>query len=313
MTKKSLLGRLSDKFNQPAIQIFLKHYKSAEMDLSGIAVAYYLLLTAFPLVVIAANIFPYLNINISDFLRFLEANLPQNLYEISASVITSIFSNPSKSVLGVATLTAFWTMAKSLTSLQKAINKAYGVSHHRDFVVGRLIGLATSFLLFFLLTFVLIISTFSKPFIQLLLDRYQLWDSLTTLLLSLFQPVTVITIFMGIMTLYFVLPNVRIKKLRYLLPGALFVTIVMVFFSNLVSGYIFSRIGRFVDIKVFGSVVMFILMVWFIFLANLIIFGAILNASYQELKEGQTAQTRRGDIASLIQGRSSKESKNSEE
>ncbi|MGC4431092.1 YihY/virulence factor BrkB family protein, partial [Streptococcus suis] len=62
MAKKSVVEKLMDKLNYPPLQVYLKHYQSAEMDLSAIAVAYYLLLTAFPLVVIAANIFPYLNI-----------------------------------------------------------------------------------------------------------------------------------------------------------------------------------------------------------------------------------------------------------
>ena len=36
-------------------------------------------------------------------------------------------------------------MSKSLTSLQKAINKAYGVAQHRDVVIGRLVGVIKSF------------------------------------------------------------------------------------------------------------------------------------------------------------------------
>ncbi len=72
------------------------------------------------------------------------------------------------------------------------------------------------------------------------------------------------------------------------------VTVVMVFFSKLVSNYVLNRIERLVDIKIFGSIVIFILMVWFIFLAYLIIFGAILNATYQELHEC-LAESRKGD------------------
>ena len=306
MAKKSVVEKLMDKLNYPPLQVYLKHYQSAEMDLSAIAVAYYLLLTAFPLVVIAANIFPYLNIDITDFLSFLKDNLPKNVYQPASSVIVSIFSNPSKSILGVATLTALWTMSKSLTSLQKAMNKAYGVTQHRDFVIGRLVGLAMSLLLFFMLTFVLIFSTFSKPFIMLIVNRYDMWDRLTTLLLNLSQPVTALTIFLGMLTLYFFLPNVRIKRLRYLLPGTILVTVVMVFFCNLVSNYVLNRIEHLVDIKIFGSIVIFILMVWFIFLAYLIIFGAILNATYQELHEG-LAESRKGDLVSILQSRSKSE------
>ena len=125
MNRKRLLDKLWEKLEWPPLQVYLKHYRSAEVDLSAIAVAYYLLLTAFPLIVIAANIFPYFNINITDLLALMKQNLPSNIYKSVSAITINIFSKPSSSILGVATLTGLWTMTKSLTSLQKAINKAY--------------------------------------------------------------------------------------------------------------------------------------------------------------------------------------------
>ena len=111
MNRKQLIDKLVSRLKWQPLQVYLKHYQSAEIDLSAIAVAYYLLLTAFPLIVIAANIFPYLNIDISVLLSFMEKNLPTNLYPSVSAITTDIFSKPSGSILGVATLTAFWTMS----------------------------------------------------------------------------------------------------------------------------------------------------------------------------------------------------------
>lgn len=302
MDRKHLLDKLWSKLDWPPLQIYLKHYRCAEMDLSAIAVAYYLLLTAFPLIVIAANIFPYLNIDITDLLIFMKKNLPDNIYNSASTVTIDIFSKPSGSVLGIATLTAFWTMSKSLMSLQKAINKAYGVSQHRDFVISYLVGALTSLLIFFLLTFVLIFSTFSKPFLQVLVRRYDMGDTIASLILNLAQPVTIVTILAGIMILYFILPNVRIKRIKYILPGTVFTTFVMTFLSNLVSNYVLRTFERMVDLKTFGSVVIFILMLWFIFLAHILILGAVFNATYQELMQGDL-EGRYGDVISIIQHR----------
>lgn len=296
------MGRLLAKLEYEPLQVYLRHYRSAEMDLSAIAVAYYLLLTAFPLLVIAANIFPYLHIDISDFLSFLQKNLPANIYRPVSGVTIDLFSKPSTGILGVATLTAFWTMSKSLTSLQKAINKAYGVAQHRDFVIGHLVGVGTGLIILFLLTFVLIFSTFSRPFLQIFVAQYDFGDTFTGLVLNLAQPVTVATIFIGILLLYFILPNVRINQIRYILPGTIFSTMVIILLSNMVSKYVLRTIERMVNLKTFGSVVIFILMVWFIFLANILIFGAIFNATYQELRCGKI-ESRRGDILSIIQSR----------
>ncbi|RCW16842.1 ribonuclease BN [Streptococcus gallolyticus] len=299
MNRKQPIDKLVSRLEWQPLQVYLKHYRSAEIDLSAIAVAYYLLLTAFPLIVIAANIFPYLNIDISVLLSFMEKNLPTNLYPSVSVITTDIFSKPSGSILGVATLTAFWTMSKSLTSLQKAINKAYGVSQHRDFVIGRLIGVLASLLILFLLTFVLIFSTFSKAALQIIGAHYDLSDTIATVVLNLSQPVTVLTIVFGLMLLYFILPNVKIRRFRYILPGTIFTSFVIVFLNNLFSNYILRTFERMVNIKTFGSVVIFVLMLWFIFLAHILILGAIFNATYQELRQGKM-ESRRGDILSIL-------------
>lgn len=278
----------------------MSHFQSAEMDLSSIAVAYYLMLTAFPLIVIAANIFPYLNIDISDLLRLMKENLPPDIYKSAYSITVNIFSKPSGSILGVATLTGFWTMSRSLTSFQKAINKAYGVSQHRDLLVGYLVGFLSSILILFLLTFALLISTFSQAAIQILEKQLDLSGSVTKVFLHLTQPITAVLIFVGIMLLYFLLPNVRIKKIKYILPGTVLTTFTMSFLSNLIGSYVVKNVHRMVDLKTFGSVVIFIIMFWFIVLARILITGAVLNATYQELKQGEL-EGRNGDVRSIVQ------------
>ncbi|HEL0621227.1 YihY/virulence factor BrkB family protein [Streptococcus equi subsp. zooepidemicus] len=299
MSIKKFLDKVISKWQYEPIQAFMRHFQSAEMDLSAIAVAYYLILTAFPLIVIAANIFPYLNIDISDLLRLMKEQLPKDIYRSASSIVVNIFSKPSGSVLGVATLTGLWTMSRSLTSLQKAFNKAYDASEHRDFLLGHLVGLLTSLLILFLLTFALIFSTFSKAAIQVLDRHYHLNDNITTLFLFLIQPVTILIIFVGLMLLYFLLPNIKIKKIRYILPGTFFTTFVMIFLSNMVGNYVVHNVERMVDIKTFGSVMIFIIMLWFIFLARILIMGAVFNATYQELSIGKL-EGRSGNVVSLI-------------
>ncbi len=80
------MARLLDKLQWRPLQLYLRHYRSAEIDISSIAVAYYLILTVFPLIVIAANVFPYLNIDTTDLLKFMNEHLPKQptLFRISS-------------------------------------------------------------------------------------------------------------------------------------------------------------------------------------------------------------------------------------
>ena len=52
------------------------------------------------------------------------------------------------------------------------------------------------------------------------------------------------------------------------------------------------------DFKIVGSLVVFGLMLWFIFIAKVLIFGAILNAVY--LKRNNKIENRRGEIKDII-------------
>ena len=169
-------------------------------------------------------------------------------------------------------------------------------------MVGRLIGILAGLLILFLLTFVLIFSSFSKAILQLISRHHPLDDTLVKMLLSLAQPVTVLTIVFGIMILYFILPNVKIRCFRFILPGTALTSIVLVFLNNLFSQYVLRTFERMVDLKVFGSIMIFGLMMWFIFLARILILGAVFNATYQELSQGKM-ESRRGDILSILNRR----------
>ena len=285
------MARLLDRLQWRPLQVYLRHYRSAEIDISTIAVAYYLILTVFPLIVIAANVFPYLNIDTTDLLNFMSEHLPKQFYAPAANVVKDVFSTPSGQLLGVASLTGFWTMIKSLSSLQKAINKVYGASEHRDVFISHIIGGLLSLVILFLLTFALMLSTIVQSVLRVINQTYPIGSNLTQLILNSIQPLSVAVVFLGVMVLYFILPNVKIRKIRYIMPGTIFTTLVI--------GYLIRTLSRLVDIKLFGSIMIFVFMLWFIFLARILILGAIFNATYQELKQGEL-HSRRGDVLTII-------------
>ena len=294
------MARLLDRLQWRPLQVYLRHYRSAEIDISTIAVAYYLILTVFPLIVIAANVFPYLNIDTTDLLNFMSEHLPKQFYAPAANVVKDVFSTPSGQLLGVASLTGFWTMIKSLSSLQKAINKVYGASEHRDVFISHIIGGLLSLVILFLLTFALMLSTIIQSVLRVINQTYPIGSNLTQLILNSIQPLSVAVVFLGVMVLYFILPNVKIRKIRYIMPGTIFTTLVIGYLSNLFGTYVIRTLSRLVDIKLFGSIMIFVFMLWFIFLARILILGAIFNATYQELKQGEL-----GEVQALLAGMSS--------
>lgn len=279
----------------PLVAYLVSHFQSAEMDLSSIAVAYYLLLTLFPFLVLLANILPYLNIDTSDLLAFLSAYLSAEFYDLVASLVRGIFGQPSNGLVWLSLLTAMWSLSKGLFFLQKAVNKAYDVESQRDFLLGRLMGGLMGLILVVFMVLALVLSTFGGTLLDLAHQQLGLAQGLCDLLKQLLSPLFGGLFCLLLAILYYLLPNVRLTKKRYVLPGTFFTSLVLVGTAT----YVNRTLAGIPNLRVLGSVALFTLMLWFILFAKVVIIGAVLNASYQVYREGQLV-ARRGKLSALL-------------
>jgi len=298
-----MIKRFFSKLGQSQrLNYFIAFFKSAEMSLSSIAVAYYLLLSVFPLFLIIGNSLPYFNIDISEILEFMKQYLPEQIYGTISSVARSLLSQPNTGLLSISVLAGFWTFSKALTALQMAFNKAYEVSEHRDIIISRIFSILAGFAILIFLYLAVTLATFGQMVLERIHASFNFNEILYRNLHNLTVPAVATSVFLALMLLYFILPNVRIKKIRYVLPGAVFSTFVLVFLTSWIGNYISRSVRQLADFKIVGSLLIFALMLWFIFLARVLIFGAILNAVYQKHREGEIV-TRRGEIVEIIRAR----------
>ncbi|MGT2963692.1 YihY/virulence factor BrkB family protein [Streptococcus acidominimus] len=294
MNKKKLWSNC-----QSFIASFLSFYQSAELDLTGVAVAYYLIISVFPVLLTLANLLPYLQIDVHQILEVLAEVFPEKLYPTAADMVVSILTQPSSSWLGIAIVTTLWTLSKSMAALQKAVNKAYGVDQHRDFIISRIVGMFLGIGLQGIIISSVMMLAFGKTLLQLVSTKFH-FDPLFNTLLNQTQLVAYIALFLALVMLYFFLPNVRIKKIRYVLPGSLFVLAIMATVGQVFGIYVDSYANRFLDFRLVTSLVILVLMLWFIFVANILIIGAVLNATVQSLQVEEFAP-RPGDVMAIIQ------------
>lgn len=127
--------------NRPLLKAFLHYYHVSDIELTSVAVAYYWLISIFPLLMIAVNILPYFQIPISDFLITLKEFLPDTIYDVVAKIVREVLTQPSTGLLSFAILSALWTFSKSMNFLQKAFNKAYGIAKNRGLISHQLMSL----------------------------------------------------------------------------------------------------------------------------------------------------------------------------
>ncbi|WP_434349847.1 YihY/virulence factor BrkB family protein [Streptococcus sp. KHUD_014] len=279
---KKLWKQLTDK---PLLKAFLHYYQASDSELTSVAVAYYWLISIFPLLMIVVNILPYFQIPISNFLLTIKEFLPDTIYEVVAKIAKEVLTQPSTGLLSFAILSALWTFSKSMDFLQKAFNKAYGVAKNRGIISHQLMSLLVSFGLQILFALALFLSMFGHMLLDFLKSHWQVEGSILSYLQDFTGPLIYALLFAILIMLYYFLPNVKVTRIRYILPGSAFVVLTIVSLLNIFSVYFNNYVNYLVDVRFFSSIIVVVMMFWFILIAKILIIGAVINASVQSLKD----------------------------
>ena len=270
---------------RPLIKAFLHFYKESDSELTSVAVAYYWLISIFPLIMIAVNILPYFQIPISNFLIALKEFLPDSMFEVIEKIVREVLTQPSTGLLSFAVLSALWTFSKSMDFLQKAFNKAYSVAKNRGLISHQLISLLVSFGLQVLFALALFLSMFGQMLLNFLKNYWQSDSILFDYLQDFTGPIIYILLFAILVMLYYFLPNVKVTSIRYILPGSIFVLVTLMLFLNIFSTSINTYVNHLVDVRFFSSIIVVVIMFWFILIAKILILGAVINASVLSLED----------------------------
>ena len=271
--------------NRPLLKAFLHYYHVSDIELTSVAVAYYWLISLFPLLMIAVNILPYFQIPISNFLLTLKELLPDTIYDVVAKIAREVLTQPSAGLLSFAVISALWTFSKSMNFLQKAFNKAYGIAKNRGIISHQLMSLLVSLGLQILFALALFLSMFGHMLLDLLKNYWKSESSLFAYLQDFTGPLIYALLFAILIMLYYFLPNVKVGRIRYVLPGSLFVFVTLISLLTIFSAYFNNYVNYLVDVRFFSSIIVVVMMFWFIIIAKILIIGAVINASVQSLKD----------------------------
>ena len=271
--------------DKPLLKAFLHYYQASDSELTSVAVAYYWLISIFPLLLVVINILPYFQIPVSNFLNVTNGFLPDTVYDVVAKIVMEVLTQPSTGLLSFAVLSALWTFSKSMNYLQKAFNKAYGVAKSRGLIYQQLMSLFVSFSLQILFALALFLSVFGRILLDFLKNYWQSDNPIFVYLEDLTGPLVFTLIFAILVMLYYFLPNVKVRRIRYVLPGSVFVLLTLVLILNIFSASVNHYINNLVEVRFVSSIIFVVTMFWFILLAKILIVGAVINASVQSLKD----------------------------
>lgn len=252
-----------------------------EDDLPGLSaqLAYYFLLSLFPLLIVLFTLLPYIPIPHQDMLGLIRDFAPGDTIDLIEKNVHDIMNHRNGGLLSFGIIGTLWSASNGINAIVKAFNKAYNVNESRSFIVSRGMAIILTFGMILVLILAIVLPVFGKEigiflFSQLgyTTEFIKLWNTLSWL-------VSAIILFLIFTGLYWIAPNVKLKC-RSAFPGAIFATIGWIVSSIGLTFYV-GNIGNYS--LTYGSIgAIIVLMIWLYISAFIIILGGEINAFYSE-------------------------------
>ncbi|MGQ2282271.1 YihY/virulence factor BrkB family protein [Apilactobacillus kunkeei] len=272
-----------------------KHYKESNVSDSAVVIAFYSLLSVFPATIIAGNLLDLLHVNQYEILDYLEPLLPSTVFKTVSPIVISALNGANADKLSIGLIVAIWSASRALAAFQRAVNSSYGIKNVSN-LMNRIVSFVWMLLLVMSLGIFLLFFGFGKVIISYSAYLMGLSKMSVGLFILLRYPLTIIGVFILVLLMYYFVPNVN-TKWRYVWMGSLIVTISMIVLSKGFSIYL-HYFARSVDAyKTLGTFI--VLMLWLYIIGMILILGAVINASVQDVKNVEI-KDRKPSIKSFI-------------
>ncbi|MEH7375053.1 YihY/virulence factor BrkB family protein [Neobacillus drentensis] len=252
-----------------------------EDDLPGLSaqLAYYFLLSLFPLLIVLFTLLPYIPIPHQDMLGIVRDFAPVEAMDLIEKNVHDIMNHRNGGLLSFGIIGTIWSSSNGINAIVKAFNKAYNVKESRSFIVSRGMAILLTFGMIFVLILAIVLPVFGREIGVFLFSQMgyttefiKVWDTLSWL-------VSAIILFLIFTGLYWIAPNVKIKC-RSAFPGAAFATVGWIISSIGLTFYVGNISNYSLTYGSIGAII--VLMIWLYISAFIIILGGEINAFYSE-------------------------------
>ncbi len=207
-------------------------------------------------------------------MEFMESNLPSHVIHAIEPRITEIILGPTPSLLTISILGAIWTSSSAVEGLRTVLNRAYRVTSPPAYIWRRTLSVF-QFILFTMVSMIAMITLIFTPIIlDKMVDVLNLSVESTLLISRITVSFSGMLIFLGICSLYYMLPNIK-QRFINVMPGAFLVMLLWLGFASLFSSYLanFRQVNL-----IYGSLEGIIATLLFFYVLNIIfIYGAEIN------------------------------------
>ncbi|MGE7622379.1 YihY/virulence factor BrkB family protein [Viridibacillus sp. NPDC096237] len=283
--KKGKNGKVNDVTTSKGFMMeFIQRLKDADISGFSAQLAYFFLLSFFPLLIFLMTLLPFLNIDPDQVYLFLNAILPDQVYSLINGTISEVLENRNSGLLSIGFIATIWSASKGVDALIKSINRSYDKDETRPFIIARLVSVIFTFLLVGLIIVALLLSVFGRQIGVILFSNFgiavdflKLWNNIR----SIIPPLLIFTV---LTVMYWIVPNMKLY-LRSVLLGSAVATIAWLVLSYGFSYYVSNFANYSATYGSIGGII--ILMLWLYFTGMILMASGQINAIMQIRLEAQ--------------------------
>lgn len=277
-----------------AIKIVIYNWNRASIMQGAAEMAYYMLLSLVPILLVVANVIPLLPFDTAEILNLLEQTFPEDINQIIMPIVLDYLKSGSGGAISIGLLASIWSASKVFTTLRRVLDEVYGTTEAKNFIVARLLSLLSMIAILGVVAAAVFAFVFGEQILGFIQEFLQIEFPLIQQLLQIRWIGLPLILFAFGLIIYDVVPNHHLTW-HQAIPGAVFFTVglTLVFQS-------FSLITRFMggDAIANQTIGGFIALMLFLYFANVVIlFGALLNTLLFEIKNDQSVLDYESELA----------------
>lgn len=255
-----------------------------DVDVTGLGaqLAFFFLLSIFPLLIFLITLLPYLNIAEDQIYQFMANVVPGEIYLLIEETLNEILTQENRSLLSFGLIATIWSASLGMNALIKSLNRSYNVEENRPILIARGMSIITTVLMIFILLIALVLPIFGRQIGIFIFSFFGLEAGFLETWNTLRFTIPPLIIFVVAAVIYWAAPNVKLD-FKSVLAGAAFTSIGWLAVSFGFSIYINNFANYSATYGGIGGVIM--LMLWLYVSAILLMVGGQVNAVMQSRRD----------------------------